>query len=29
VRAPLVALDDAEHTRLVAQWRAFGVERLQ
>ena len=28
LRAPLVALDDAAHEKLVAQWRAFGLERL-
>lgn len=29
VRAPLVALDDAAHERLAAQWRSFGLERLR
>jgi 4-hydroxy-tetrahydrodipicolinate synthase len=29
VRAPLVALDDAAHARLAAQWQAFGLERLR
>lgn len=29
VRAPLVALDDAAHARLVAQWQAFGLDRLR
>jgi len=29
VRAPLVALDDAAHQRLVAQWQAFGLDRLR
>jgi 4-hydroxy-tetrahydrodipicolinate synthase len=28
VRAPLVALDDAAHEKLAAQWRAFGLDRL-
>ncbi len=29
VRAPLVALDDAAHQRLAAQWQAFGMDRLR
>ncbi|MEK8052871.1 dihydrodipicolinate synthase family protein [Ideonella sp. DXS22W] len=29
VRAPLVALDDAAHDRLAAQWQAYGLDRLQ
>lgn len=29
VRSPLVALDDAAHARLAAQWHAFGLERLR
>lgn len=29
VRAPLVALDDAAHARLAAQWQAFGIDRLR
>lgn len=29
VRAPLVALDDAAHAKLAAQWQAFGAERLR
>ncbi len=29
VRAPLVALDDAAHQRLAAQWQAFGLHRLR
>ena len=28
VRAPLVALDEAQHQRIVAQWQAFGLQRL-
>ena len=28
VRAPLVALHDAAHEKLTAQWRAFGLDRL-
>jgi 4-hydroxy-tetrahydrodipicolinate synthase len=28
MRTPLVALDDAAHQRLAAQWQAFGRERL-
>lgn len=29
VRAPLVALDDAAHQRLAAQWLAYGMDRLR
>jgi 4-hydroxy-tetrahydrodipicolinate synthase len=29
VRAPLVALDDAAHARLAAQWQGFGLDRLR
>jgi 4-hydroxy-tetrahydrodipicolinate synthase len=28
VRAPLVALNDAEHRKLAAQWQDFGLDRL-
>lgn len=29
VRAPLVALDDAAHARLAAQWQVFGTDKLR